>query len=599
MTESARLPLGRAAGAVRFALGLAWAADRVRLVLLLSLQAATALGMAALILVLRSVLGDATRLGSDRDRLWPVVTGLAIMAAVNSVSGVLRIVAAGAEQVLKLKTEGQATDRVARAAAAAELAEYERPEFHDRVERAVLGAEQHAPNLLVAVATVLRAGAGVLALGAAVALTAWWLTPVLLFAALPAIRVSAQRRRRDFGLRTELAENRRGRRYLLQVLTGRRAAAEVRAFDLAGLLRARLDARNREAVEQEQDFVRRFTLRAVGARLLGDLMLVAVGAGLLLLLFAGRLDIATALAALTGIYLLSTQLRLAAMMLETVTGSVLFVDDLRAFIAAGEPDPPPPPARFHGLVAERVSFRYPAAVRPALSEVSLRVPAGRVVALVGENGSGKTTLAKLLTGLYQPDSGRLVLNGEPADPAVLRASSAVLFQDFQRYHFSAGDNIALGRPDRPADPAAVASAAERGGAANFLAALPRGYDTVLSSEFTGGVDLSIGQWQRVALARAFYRDAPFVVLDEPTAALDPRAEAELFARIRTLFAGRAVLLISHRFSSVRYADEIYVLAQGRMIEHGSHDDLLAARGTYADLYLTQAAAYLEADPLTP
>jgi ATP-binding cassette subfamily B protein len=175
----------------------------------------------------------------------------------------------------------------------------------------------------------------------------------------------------------------------------------------------------------------------------------------------------------------------------------------------------------------------------------------------------------------------------------------VLFQDFQRYHFTVADNIALGRPDRPADPGAVAAAAGRAGAADFLAALPRGYDTVLSSEFTGGVDLSVGQWQRVALARAFFRDAPFVVLDEPTAALDPRAEAELFAQIRTLFAGRTVLLISHRFSSVRYADDIYVLARGRVIEHGRHEELIAARGTYADLYLTQAAAYLDPDPAGP
>jgi ATP-binding cassette subfamily B protein len=226
--------------------------------------------------------------------------------------------------------------------------------------------------------------------------------------------------------------------------------------------------------------------------------------------------------------------------------------------------------------------------------VSIEVKAGEVIALVGENGSGKTTLAKILTGLYQPDHGTLLWDGQALDdPARLRAISTVLFQDFARYKLTATDNIGFGRPQQLHNTNAIINAATRAGAHRFLNTLPHQYNTVLSTEFTDGVDLSIGQWQRLALARAYFRDAPFIVLDEPTAALDPQAEADLFAHLRNLYAGRTVLLITHRFSSVRHADRIYVLSHGRVTEQGTHHQLIAQHGTYAHMFLTQATAYLD------
>jgi ATP-binding cassette subfamily B protein len=220
------------------------------------------------------------------------------------------------------------------------------------------------------------------------------------------------------------------------------------------------------------------------------------------------------------------------------------------------------------------------------------------VALVGENGSGKTTLAKLLCQLYRPQAGRVLwdrVDLAGVDPTDLRQSIAVVFQDFPQYLFSASTNIGLGRVDALDDEARIERAARQAGAHDFLDRLPDRYQTMLGKMFEGGADLSIGQWQRMALARAFFRDAPFIILDEPTAALDARAEHDLFESIRSLFEDRTVLLISHRFSSVLSADRIIVLKNGRLIEQGTHAELMREAGHYAELFTLQASAYL-ADP---
>ena len=277
--------------------------------------------------------------------------------------------------------------------------------------------------------------------------------------------------------------------------------------------------------------------------------------------------------------------------------SVVFVRDYSTFLQLRpeQSDGTPAPRAFERLRVEDVSFTYPDTARPALDGVSLEIGAGEVVALVGENGSGKTTLAKIVAGLYRPQGGRVLwddVDVANVDRDELRASIAVIFQDFERYLLPARENVGMGRHERIDDVADVIAAATRADADEFLSRLPEGYDTMLGREFSGGYDLSIGQWQRVALARAFFRDAPFVILDEPTAALDARAESRLFERLRELLEGRSVLLISHRFSSVRSADRIYVLDGGRVVEEGTHDELMAAGGRYAELFTLQARAYM-------
>jgi ATP-binding cassette subfamily B protein len=279
--------------------------------------------------------------------------------------------------------------------------------------------------------------------------------------------------------------------------------------------------------------------------------------------------------------------------------SALFIQDFNNFVhfAPGTSHftgTAPPPLHIGDLRARDLTFTYPSRQQPSLSEINIEIRAGQVVALVGENGSGKTTLAKLLAGLYLPQEGCITWGDQDLTTMninLVRGRVAVLFQDFVHYFLSARANISMGRWEREGDEPAVREAAARSGAQSFVEDLPHGYDTYLGPQFFGGSDLSGGQWQRVALARAFFRDAELVILDEPTAALDPRAEADLFSVVRQLFSGRSVVLISHRFATVRLADHIYVLDQGKMVEHGTHDQLMARNGLYAELFTLQASAF--------
>ncbi|HVL06107.1 MAG TPA: ATP-binding cassette domain-containing protein [Acidimicrobiales bacterium] len=243
---------------------------------------------------------------------------------------------------------------------------------------------------------------------------------------------------------------------------------------------------------------------------------------------------------------------------------------------------------------EEVSFTYPGRNAPALDGVTLRIGAGECVALVGHNGAGKTTLIKLLLRLYDPTAGRIVLDGTDLrlfDPSELRRRVSVIFQDFVRYELTAGENIGLGDLEALGDENRLLQAAARAGAASLVAALPEGLDTALGRQF-GGRELSEGEWQKLALARSLVRDADLLVLDEPTAALDVETEYDLYCRFREITAGRTTVLISHRLSTVRMADRIVFLSGGRVQEEGTHDELLAAEGSYARLFQLQASQHL-------
>ncbi|MDZ4735067.1 MAG: ABC transporter ATP-binding protein [Rhodospirillaceae bacterium] len=285
---------------------------------------------------------------------------------------------------------------------------------------------------------------------------------------------------------------------------------------------------------------------------------------------------------------------------SSTASQALYLDDLFSFfevkpeiLSPDEPRPFPQPIR-QGFVFEDVGFTYPGAERWAVCHLSFTLHAGEVLALVGENGAGKTTLVKLLTRLYDPDEGRILLDGydlREYDLEALRGNMGVIFQDFVRYNLSAADNIAVGRIEVRGDRARIERAAERSQADDVIERLPAGYDQMIGKRFKNGVELSGGEWQKIAIARAYMREAAVLILDEPTAALDARSEFEVFRRFKELSAGRTAILISHRFSSVRMADRILVLADGKVEAAGTHEELVAQRGRYAELFELQAAGY--------
>ena len=283
-----------------------------------------------------------------------------------------------------------------------------------------------------------------------------------------------------------------------------------------------------------------------------------------------------------------------------VAGQALYLDDLFSFfeiepeiVSPASPLPVPSPIR-RGFVFEDVGFRYPDAGKWALRHLDFELRAGEVLALVGENGAGKTTLVKLLARLYDPDEGRILLDGvdlREYDLDDLRANIGVIFQDFVRYHLTAGENIGVGQIDAMTDATRIREAARRAMADELIEGLPGGYDQLIGRRFKTGVDLSGGQWQKIAIARAYMRDAQVMILDEPTAALDARAEFEVFQRFKELSDDKTAVLISHRFSSVRMADRILVLVDGQLEASGTHAELLAQGGRYAELFELQAAGY--------
>ncbi|MCW2666285.1 MAG: putative ABC-type multidrug transport system, ATPase and permease component, partial [Frankiales bacterium] len=586
---------------VRDALQLVWSAGRRTTVIALGLQVAVALSLFVQVLLVKYALDAVLEASREGTSIRPAVLPVALLALASAATNAASTVAGYQQRLLAELVSREVWRRILAVSEAVELAAYEDPAFYDQAQRVRVSAAARTVQVTQALVSLLGGGIGVLAGGAALLALAPALVPLLLLTGVPLYVTSRRAGRLEFDFAVEQGPAYRERGYLERVLTGRDEAKEVRAFALAPRLRQRWERSQAGYLDALRRHLRRRNRLALlgngASALLTALTLVVV----LVLVDRGSLGLSSAAAALVGVRLLAGRVQQGVQGLSALYECALFLEDLATFLQrrpqalAGRPAEPAP-ASFDELRLDDVSYTYPHAARPSLTGVDVTIRRGQVVALVGENGSGKTTLAKLLAALYEPTSGAVRWDGRDMrelDPVSIRERIAVIFQDFVRYQLPARDNIALGRADAEVDDEAVRAAARQSGAAAFLERLPLGYDTILSKEFAGGVDLSLGQWQRVALARAFARDAPLVVLDEPSASLDARAEHDLFERIRSLLAGRTVLLISHRFSTVRTADLIYVLKDGQVVEQGNHEALMRAQGLYAELFTLQAGAYLD------
>ncbi|HEX2132757.1 MAG TPA: ATP-binding cassette domain-containing protein [Actinophytocola sp.] len=513
---------------------------------------------------------------------------LLLLALATALTGAIGPLQTQQHRLLGERVSQRVWDRLLDTTARADLVTYESTGFATALER----IQQHALTRPFTVTTSLLGLTGsllgVVAMSVVLVTVEPLLVPLLLAAGVPAVLLSRWASRTEFTFARRLTALFRRREYLRQLLTRRPYAAEVRAFDSAPALRVRHEDLNVEVNDALRAQVRRRQVIAVCSTLGVAVALTVALLAIVALVRSGRIGLADAGAAAIAVRLLSGQLSRMFTSVGGLLESAPFLADLERFVASGpEPAPTGRRRKLTDRVALRsVSFAYPGQERRAVDGVDIEVRAGEVVALVGENGSGKTTLAKIVAGLYEPDDGVRMWDGDVVPAPDVRASVTVIFQDFVRYQMSVRDNITIS--DSGGDPAAAEDAARHAG---VLRHLPDGMDTMLGRDLDEGVDISGGQWQRVALARALYRDTPLVVLDEPAAALDPRAEHELFTDVRATLGGRAALLISHRFSSTRLADRIYVMAQGRVVECGTHEELMASAGQYAELYRLQSAAY--------
>jgi ATP-binding cassette subfamily B protein len=581
-------------------LRMVWATRPVYAVAILGLRLANAFTPVVLLWIGKLIIdGVVANIGAAVPDWGHLVRLVLLELAVALLSDVLSRAASYFEALVGDLFSNDLSVRIMRHAATLDLEQFEDPEFHDKLQR----ARRQTMGRVVLLGQVLGMGQQLVTLVSLLAaLIAFnpWLLAILVVAIVPSFLGETHYAGIGYSFMFQWTQQRRELDYLRYVASDQAAAKEVKLFGLSGHFIDRF-------AELADDYVREnrrvAAHRAVTGAVLTTLSTLAYYGAVGFIIYetvAGAITVGT-LTFLIGSFQRSRGL-ISSLLLGTagLYEQSLFLKDLFDFLAmeprvASRPGAPPVPKPIRsGFAFEDVGFRYPDQEKWAVRHVHFGVDPGERVALVGENGAGKTTLVKLLTRLYDPTEGRILLDGvdlREYDIASLRQAVGVIFQDFFRYDLTARENIAVGWIEARDDQARIEDSARKSLARDVVEGLERRYDHVLGRRFDGGANLSGGEWQKVALARAYMRDAQVLVLDEPTAALDARAEYQVFQRFSELTAGRMAVLISHRFSTVRMADRILVLEDGRVLENGSHADLLALGGRYAELFNLQAEGY--------
>jgi len=490
--------------------------------------------------------------------------------------------------------------RLMEKANALDLSYFENAQFYDKLENARREAGYRPSQMVTQLFGLLRSTVTLVSVIGVLASLSWWLVLLVVAVSIPSFIYQAKYSGQFFSLLTGRAPDQRRLNYLSYLLTTDSPVKELRIFGLHGTLLERYRQIFAKFYKENRDLTIRRTASQFALGALGTVVSGLTYIYVVLEVIAGRITVG----GLTLYYQAFQQSQTQVSNILSGIGSTyensLFLSNLFAFLAyapelpvRADPLPVPQPIR-EGIVLDHVSFKYPGTEKWVLEDISFVIRPGETVALVGANGAGKTTLVKLLTRLYDPTAGSITIDGidlRDFDPAELRSRVGVIFQDYVKYQLTAGENIGFGRIEAMDEAGRIERSAAEAGANAVIAGLPQGYDTPLGRWFQDGQELSIGQWQKVALARAFMRDADLLILDEPTSSLDVRSEYEVFRAFDELTEGKMAVLISHRFSTVRMAAQIVVIEDGRVIENGTHDELILRGGRYAELFDMQAASY--------
>ncbi|MFD4830650.1 ABC transporter ATP-binding protein [Streptomyces uncialis] len=589
-TIAARLP-----STLHRAWHLGWHADRRAVLTLTACTLAYALLTATALHSTNTLLTALLTPGTAGDRLTDALPALLLVTTTAGLAYLTDAAARLTAARLAPQVHREADLAVITAATRAELGAYHDPAFEDTRFAATTGAEK-TPELITQTQHLTLTSAQFTAATVITTTLNPLLLPLLLLAAAPRIWGAVRAARIDHTAAHRTLADSRLRRSLAQYATDSATAAEIRSGTMAAFLTGQYSLVSRRLETAQHRAARQAALTQGTGDLLATLAMAALWGGIAYLVLTGRMTVATAattaLVVRTASAALTGSVRAAANLFTTS----LYITDWATFLdQAGQwsmrrgtlPAPANGPRR---ITARSLTYTYPGATTPAVNSIDLDIERGEVIALIGENGSGKTTLARLLAGLYLPTTGTLTWDDIPLtdlDPHQLWRTTSVVPQDYTRWQLAARENITLGQP-HPTGDRAVHDAARQAGADTVIDSLPHGLDTSLARSFWGGHDLSGGQWQRLVLARGFHRDAPLIVLDEPTAALDARAEHQILTRLRTLAAGRTAFFITHRLASTRTADRILVLDHGRVIQSGTYTELLNADGgLYQELHRMQ------------
>ena len=583
-------------------LGLVWEASPGRLILLSTLSLLLAFTPAVSIyiskLLLDAVAGAiAGELGTVAQAFRHLLALLALQIGVNVLSSAISTVQGATRELLGDALQNRISLRILTKAGQLELAQFENPETYDALQNAYREVGSRPLQVYTQLLSLVQS---VITLGSVAALMFQLgplVVPLILLGTVPGVIISARFGTENYRMLRRQAADSRVQNYLGRLLTDDTAVKEIRLFDFGDYLLSRWNAYYLRFRAQLESLVRRRSIWGLATSLFSTGM---VGGATVLVLrraAAGSVTVGDFGLFIQGIGQLQSQFSSLLSGFTGVYQNLLYMRNLFEFLELPVADQDVGEeweGRIESIEFQDVSFRYPLTERDVLKGVSFRVERGQALALVGANGAGKTTIVKLMTRLYTPTAGRILVNGMDAQrfsPASLRREMSIIFQDFGEYQMSVRENIALGLDTEHEDDAALETAGERAGAHDFISQLPKGYDNMLGRWFEGGQNLSGGQWQRVALARLYYRDGSVLIFDEPTAALDANAEFEVIESLRAQSRDRITVIISHRFSTVRLAEHIVVLENGVISEAGDHEQLIRLDGTYAQMFNLQAAGY--------
>ncbi len=587
---------------VMAAMRLAWRADRfgtgATVVLTIFSGVLATVGLLTTQQVLIEVFGS----GPTGDRLASALPALVLLAAVTGLRAALGITVGWVQTGLEPKVVQSAQRQLFEVTTQVEVSAFDEESFADEMERATGRGTDSTMGLVEATLNLMAGLIGIVAVVVALAVLHPLLLVVTVAAMVPTAWAAMHAGQQQY--RAYLASSVRRRRLwiLNRLMADRRPAVELRAYGLRGFLLHQFDVVMGAETRHQLRLAKKVTVTNTIGSAIGGVAALGVYAVLAWLLVSGRMPLAAGATAIVALQSARHSLSLASFQVDALYSEGRHFRDFETFLkrahtrvadVQGSRDL----QALRSLAVNNVTLAYPDREAAAVAGVSLTLLAGQTIALVGENGSGKTTLAALMCGLRRPDSGSVTWNGEDVstlDLDLLRKRIAVITQEHHHWPFTATVNIRLGDTARDAGPEPIEEAARRAAAHEMIMELPRGYDTLLDRTFEGGQDLSGGQWQRLIAARGFFRDADLLIMDEPSSALDAKAEDQLFSVVRERRGKATTILITHRLANVRHADRIYVMDRGRLIAEGNHDDLMAhADPTYRDLFELQAAGYTQ------